>query len=275
MVCTSGGTGTVADPIIVCDAEDLNAIRLDLDANYALGKDIDLQCFSRQDVNGWLPIGTNISLFTGSLDGQNKTISNLYINRPSASYVGLFGYISSSNINSIQLQDLNIIGSNQYTGGLVGKGNLGENLLSQISVSGSISATGYVGGIAGAFDGNMLHSWSNPTISGGASTGGLLGATTDEGYDTFIDNCYYAGVLSGTTAGGLIETNETTGTFQVTSSYWDMNTSGQATSAGGTGKTTAEMKTQSTFSGWDFSSIWEMDSSTNSGYPYLRSNPPN
>jgi hypothetical protein len=45
MVCTSGGTGTVADPIIVCNAEDLNGIRTDLDANYSLGKDIDLQCF--------------------------------------------------------------------------------------------------------------------------------------------------------------------------------------------------------------------------------------
>ena len=146
--------------------------------------------------------------------------------------------------------------------------------MSQISINGYVSGTGYVGSIAGAFDGNLSNSWSNATISGGASTGGLLGSTTDESYNTFIDNCYYAGVLSGTTDGGLIETDETGGIFLVTSSYWDTQISGQSASAGGTGKTTAEMKTQSTFTGWDFSSIWGMDSSTNSGYPYLRSNPP-
>jgi len=40
----------------------------------------------------------------------------------------------------------------------------------------------------------------------------------------------------------------------VTSSFWDIQTSGQTISAGGTGKTTAEMKTRSTFTdaGWDF-----------------------
>jgi len=39
-----------------------------------------------------------------------------------------------------------------------------------------------------------------------------------------------------------------------TASFWDMETSGQSTSAGGTGLTTAEMQTESTFTdvGWDF-----------------------
>jgi len=40
----------------------------------------------------------------------------------------------------------------------------------------------------------------------------------------------------------------------VTASFWDIDTSGQATSAGGTGKTTVQMQTESTFTsaGWDF-----------------------
>jgi hypothetical protein len=40
----------------------------------------------------------------------------------------------------------------------------------------------------------------------------------------------------------------------ITSCFWDIQTSGQATSAGGTGKTTAEMQTAATFvdAGWDF-----------------------
>jgi hypothetical protein len=40
----------------------------------------------------------------------------------------------------------------------------------------------------------------------------------------------------------------------ITTSFWDLETSGQSTSDGGIGKTTAEMQTVSTFlfAGWDF-----------------------
>ena len=50
--------------------------------------------------------------------------------------------------------------------------------------------------------------------------------------------------------GGLVAYNEGT----LTHSFWDTLASSQATSAGGTGKTTAEMQTASTFleAGWDF-----------------------
>jgi len=45
-----------------------------------------------------------------------------------------------------------------------------------------------------------------------------------------------------------------TASAQVTACLWDTQTSGQSTSAGGIGKTTAEMQTASTFldGGWDF-----------------------
>jgi hypothetical protein len=57
----------------------------------------------------------------------------------------------------------------------------------------------------------------------------------------------------------------------VTASYWDTETSGLTTSAGGTGRTTAEMKQQSTFVDWDFDTVWQIDEGET--YPYLRSNP--
>jgi len=306
MVCTSGGTGTVADPIIVCDAEDLNAIRLDLDANYALGKDIDLQCFSRQDVNGWLPIGTNISLFTGSLDGQNKTISNLYINRPVTDLVGLFGNMSNGiSITNIQLLDINIIGGSNV-GGLIGSvssegefeisnnyfsgtvsgispvgGLIGSNFGGDINYNysqGTVSASGQAGGLIGYASGNITNNYSIATVTSlENNAGGFIGATADDAGSITIYNNYFAGVVdcNGTYVGGFIGYQAEPGLVTIENNYWDMNTSGQLTSAGGTGKTTAEMKTQSTFTGWDFSTIWAMASSTNSGYPYLRSNPPN
>jgi hypothetical protein len=58
-------------------------------------------------------------------------------------------------------------------------------------------------------------------------------------------------------------------TTDVSDCFWDTQTSGQSTSAAGTGKTTAEMKTLSTFTdaGWDFTDIWEMPTSD---YPRLQ-----
>jgi len=53
--------------------------------------------------------------------------------------------------------------------------------------------------------------------------------------------------------GGLVGYN----TGAVSNSFWDTETSGQATSAGGTGKTTAEMKETTTLSdaGWDITTV--------------------
>jgi hypothetical protein len=56
----------------------------------------------------------------------------------------------------------------------------------------------------------------------------------------------------------------------VFSSFWDTQISGQPTSAGGTGKTTAEMKTLLTFTsaGWDFVDTWNIGK--NQTCPFLR-----
>jgi hypothetical protein len=52
--------------------------------------------------------------------------------------------------------------------------------------------------------------------------------------------------------------------------YWDKEVSGIDSSFGGEGKSTAEMKTQSTFVNWDFDNIWAINPDINDGYPYLR-----
>ena len=77
-----------------------------------------------------------------------------------------------------------------------------------------------------------------------------------------------------TGVGGLVGSN--TGCV-VSDSFWDAQTRGQSTSAGGTGKTTTEMKTAKTFLevGWDFvgetangtQDIWRIDEGKD--YPRL------
>jgi hypothetical protein len=66
-----------------------------------------------------------------------------------------------------------------------------------------------------------------------------------------VSNCYSNGLVQGTGRDSwLMAYNRGV----VIHCFWDIQTSGQANSAGGTGKTTVEMKTLSTFTdaGWDF-----------------------
>lgn len=55
----------------------------------------------------------------------------------------------------------------------------------------------------------------------------------------------------------------------VTSCYWDMETTGQTSSAGdlATGLTTEQMKTKSSYSGWNFTNIWKIEENE---YPTLQ-----
>jgi len=97
----------------------------------------------------------------------------------------------------------------------------------------------------------------NVTISGNNHVGGLVG-----GSSSAMTNCYSTGSVSGTNyVGGLVGGNSGI----ITSSYYDKETSGCSDTDRGTPKTTAEMKTQSTFVGWDFSKYWGIAGS----YPFL------
>jgi len=268
MVCSSGGTGTEVDPIVICNAEDLNNVRNDLDANYSLGKDIDLQCFSRLDVNGWLPIGSESSPFIGQFNGDNYTIKNMYIYRPSTTIVGFFGRIGLNSNITISLIDTNVSGLNGV--GILAGWADSSAIISNSYTTGNVYGTTEVGGLIGFDYGSINNSYSLANVSGTSFVGGLIGSKDGSGT---ISNSYSTGLVTGTTTGGFIA-NYKGGT--ITNSYWDVNTSGKLTSAGSgaTGKTTSEMKTQSTFTDWDFSSIWAIDSTKNDGYPYLRNNPP-
>jgi hypothetical protein len=74
-----------------------------------------------------------------------------------------------------------------------------------------------------------------------------------------VSNSYSTGSVSGNSrVGGLVGSNAGT----VSNSFWDIETSGQATSDGGTGKTTAEMKDTITFLDADWNIITVADSDT-------------
>ncbi len=169
----------------------------------------------------------------------------------------------------------NVSGYNRV-GGLVGY-NLGW--LFGCYFSGRVLAVNYAGGLAGLNDagGEIFRCYCDARVLGDSYVGGLAGAN-----DGLVKQCYSQGSIEGVmNTGGLVGSlhagvSDRYGT--VTDSFWDVQTSGQSTSAGGTGKTTAELQTAKTFldAGWDFvdetthgtEDVWWIDEGKD--YPRLR-----
>jgi hypothetical protein len=183
---SGGDTFLPSQNLEIRDWYDLDDVRNNLTGSHTLINDLDATTAGYEELasptanggKGWETIGSlfvdpvhdyivdSTDSFTGSLGGQGYEITDLFINRPDESGVGLFGS--------------------------VGGWGVVENL-------------------------GMM----NVTVTGNSSVGSLVGGST--------------------------------GT--VCNSFWDIETSGQATSAGGTGKTTAEMQGVATFAGWSIIAV--------------------
>lgn len=255
------GLGTSIDPYIIETPEDLNAIRNKLSSHYKLGNDIDMS-----DWGNFPPIGSSLTSgrFTGSLDGDGYCISNLNIHTVNMHYVGLFSYVSGATISNVGLVDANVHGTYNYIGTLVGA--FMSSTIDNCFSTGNITGNGnYVGGLVGWLNGTVINSYSSVNVDGREGTGGLVAITNSA--TSIIQNCYSNGLVKkhGTYYGGLVARVVSGSSID---SYWDIETSGLNTSfSSEVGKTTAEMKQQSTFTNWDFDTIWQMGAE---GYPTLQ-----
>ena len=191
----------------------------------------------------WTPIGNSEeNAYTGTFDGNGKTIENLYIKNTSSDYYqGLFGYLDQGGT----VQNLNVSGSvsvshgenvggivgynfsgtvtncafsgsvggifsGSYVGGIVGYNSSGTvtNCAFSGSVSGSVSGN-YVGGVVGYNNGGTVTGCifsGSGSVSGGSYVGGVVGRN-----DGTVKNCYntVSGTVSGSgrNVGGVVGDN--------------------------------------------------------------------
>jgi len=263
-----GGNGTELTPYLIEDLLDLDAVRNDLTTYYELINNID----ASDTVNwnsgaGFIPIGNFTTKFSGSFDGKGYRVTGLYVKR-SVDNNGLFGYVSSSGVvKNLGMVDgrIEAIGSTLFNHGAIVGNNYGA-IQKCFAVGGYVKAlnSGYnAGGIAGSNSGTITDCFAGVAVNCPNKGAGLIG-----GHSTgTISNCYSIGVVTGLAAnycGGLIGY---TYSGSVINCFWDTETSGQTTSGGGTGKTTAQMKQQATFANWDFNSIWSINEGVS--YPAL------
>lgn len=224
---------------------------------------IDASSTSTWAGGGFSPIGNSTTNFTGTYNGNGHTITGLYINRPDQC-IGLFGYTDfTSSINSLGLINISMTGSNPAgnasTGGLVGCNN---SNLTNCFTSGNVNAVGNdAGGLVGFNNsGDITNCYSSCNIIGNATYMGGLIAELSNGT---VSYCYSVGTVNGgSNAGGFIGYND--GTI-MNNCFWNTETAGitgcSDESIGSflaQGRTTSQMKTVSTYSGWDFTSTWEL-----------------
>jgi hypothetical protein len=201
----------------------------------------------------------------------------MFINLPGIGYVGLFSIVGEGGrIENVGIVDADVT-AHSYIGGLAG---LNKGTMSNSYSTGSLNGSTWVGGLVGQNDGTVSNSYSAGHVTGASGAGGVMGANTGT-----INDSYSTGNVNGASgAGGLIAANSGTvsnsySTSSVTgdeylgglvgysdvgtvsNSFWDIEISGQSASAGGTGKTTAQMKDIATLSGvgWNIGAVGDLN----------------
>ena len=192
------------------------------DKIYYLTNDIDLG--GKFDSSGnaldgnisWTPIGTEDKPFSGMLDGNGHIISNMYVNRASSDYNGLFGAASNSVIKNLGLKSSYVIGNSRNAGILGGatKNTTIAGVYNSATVVGNYRSAGIcgeictvknsyntgditnnsndiIGGIAGGWS-NVYNSYNLGNVNGTASVGGI------SGWNSNIYNSYNLGNAEGT-----------------------------------------------------------------------------
>ena len=171
------------------------------------------------------------------------------------------------------------------TGGLIG--DIHDTVISNCYSTSTVTGWGISGGLVGMNWGEINNCFSTGNVTGLDNIGGLVGFQ-DNG---LVENCYSTGqVLGDSNLGGLIGFQQFNPV--IVNSFWNIETSGQTSSAGGTGKNTLEMQDVATYTSlvtaglneaWDFignpfddignEDFWDISTGVNDGYPFLTSVP--
>lgn len=184
------GSGTVEDPYLISDVDQLYEMHNNLSASYKLTTDISLTEFIQDDnpTRGWDPIGNSQKAFTGTFDGGGHVISGLFINRTTDN-IGLFGYINQAIVENFTLVNVKIKGGSNVGSvvGLTTSSRVKNISLINIDVVGDNNIGGIAGtGAVSVYEGNPsylnngIDSICNNVIiegkvTGKSNVGGIVG----------------------------------------------------------------------------------------------------
>ena len=209
---SGSGDGSLGSPFQITSCTQLQEINDNLSSYYSIANNIDCSDSTNWNSgNGFIPIGTLTTPFTGHLTGNsNYIISDLFIKQPNIADIGLFGYTSSAVISEVHLTNLTIILYDDYevyseAAGIVGYMVGGS--IDHTSVAGSLSCDSgsycgglyYIGGFVGATEGTVSITDSSSDVNISlpddriGDLGGFIGSI-DSG--TTIADCISAGDIT-------------------------------------------------------------------------------
>lgn len=195
----------------------------------------------------WIPIGTFYygknhvpfaAPYSGKFDGQNHTISGLYLKKDDDRSIGLFGCIEDGKIYNVSILDSYFSGATDV-GGICGKSHLGtvvnchnagtingttgnshlgiggicgstyRGTISDCDNTGVVNGDTYVGGICGDSTSPITRCYNTGNVSGVYRVAGICGNSGSGGYASNITNCSNSGDIrgSGTYIGGICGAN--------------------------------------------------------------------
>ena len=239
----SSGDGDVDNPFLISTAAELAWFRDYVNgtivnegekdktthpsASATLTADIDLSKFCHAadgtkytDEPSWTPIGNSNNKYQGTFDGNDKTISNLYINATS-NYTGFFGYAVDCRIKNITFDNAKVKSTNIYGTGILA-GAFEKCTIENIKILAncSVEGTENTGGIAGAGAGNISNCENRAMVNGTNKVGGIVGNY----YDNTISSCANYSAVTGTeyAVGGIVGYFGS-GTMQNSANYGDIS----------------------------------------------------
>lgn len=172
-------------------------------AKGVLTADIDLGDFA------WTPIGGTAmaKAFKGTFDGQGHTVKGLYINQPTLTYQGLFGYTYGTLAAPVTINNVIVEGevtAKQYAAGIAAYMGAYVSMDCVGNKANVTSAGTYTGGVTGyvsAATAKITNAFNTGNITGTTNTGGVAGSNNAT---AVIENVYSVGNVIGTTVGAVL-----------------------------------------------------------------------
>ena len=220
----SGGSGTEADPYLISNKSDLEALSKVINSEDADVAYKSAYYYQTNDISlnneAWAPIGIQWNgsdyksklIFSGSYDGGGYSVTGLNV-IGAYMFSGLFGRIGSSDYGSAIVKNLHVEGNvspegtgstdTSYGGGICGESGEGSTI-SSCSFSGTLSMKASSNAVAGGIVGklyrntNVKNCYFNGTISNNAehSCSGIVGRANLTYGNCIIQNCYATGNMN-------------------------------------------------------------------------------
>ena len=238
------------------------AARIGLLAGWCNGGTVQ-NCYSTGSVTTATNVAGGLLGSLGSTGKVSKCYSNAAVTATGSASSNIAGFIGNTTATTPTIDQC-------YCTGNVTNNN----------TTGSNNTAGFIGLLTGSI--SNCYATGNVSSTSGGRAGGFVGGTGTLDTTSF-SNCYSTGSITCPTVGGFVgyyNKGSFTNCFFDSTTFGSTNACGTYVTSAPTGitaKTTTELKTQSTFTNWDFvgettngtNDYWGIDATKNNGYPYM------